>query len=83
MREADLEGHFTQGDADPKAVTDEAVTDEADDESEAPGDEDGDHQLDRAVEVLKSWTYFDHLREKRPTPSLQAKAPETTAETTP
>ena len=86
MREADLEGHFTQGDADPEApsedVTDEA-TDAEDDESDASNDEVSDHQLDRAVEVLKSWTYFDNLRENRPTLSLQAKAPETTPETAP
>jgi hypothetical protein len=87
MREVDLEGHFTQGEADPKAPTDE-VTDAADEaegeESEASDDEEAtDHQLDRAIEVLKSWTYFENLRENRPTPSLQAKAPETTSETTP
>jgi carboxyl-terminal processing protease len=86
MREADLEGHFTQGEADPEAPTDEVPTadDEvADGESEASEDEATDHQLDRAIEVLKSWTYFENLRENRPTPSLQAKAPETTLETTP
>ena len=82
MREADLEGHFTQGDADPEALSDE-VTDAEDQESEASDEEATDHQLDRAVEVLKSWTYFEQLRENRPTPSLQAKAPETTPETTP
>ena len=72
MREVDLEGHFTQGDADPEAAA------EAEDEaSETSDDEAADHQLDRAVEVLKSWTYFDRLRQKRPTPSLQAKLPET------
>ena len=72
MREVDLEGHFTQGDADPDAAA------EAEDEaSETSDDEAADHQLDRAVEVLKSWTYFDRLRQKRPTPSLQAKLPET------
>jgi carboxyl-terminal processing protease len=88
MREIDLEGHFTQGDADPdpKAPADE-VTDspnpEESEKSEASDDEPSDHQLDRAIEVLKSWTYFENLREKRPTPSLQAKAPEATLETTP
>jgi carboxyl-terminal processing protease len=86
MREIDLEGHFTQGDADPKAHADE-VTDSANPEkgekSEASDDEPTDHQLDRAIEVLKSWTYFENLREKRPTPSLQAKAPEATPEMAP
>jgi carboxyl-terminal processing protease len=89
MREADLEGHFTQGDADPDSLTDEAtdeVSDEADDaEDDASEESDGeasDHQLDRAIEVLKSWTYFDRLRDNRPPRSLQAKAPEATPETT-
>ena len=85
-REIDLEGHFTQGDASPDAVTEEDSDDAAKaegDESEATGDEVGDHQLDRALEVLKSWTYFDRLRGNRTSPSLQAKSPETTTETTP
>jgi len=85
MREADLEGHFTQGDADPEAVTDEgpdAIDEPEDEEFEVSDDEASDHQLDRAVEVLKSWTYFENLRENRPAPSLQAKAPETALETT-
>jgi carboxyl-terminal processing protease len=86
MREIDLEGHFTQGDADPEAVTDErpdAIDEPEDEEFEVSDDEASDHQLDRAVEVLKSWTYFENLRENRPAPSLQAKAPETALETTP
>ncbi len=81
MREADLEGHFTQGDADPKALTDDvtdAATEAEDEESELPDEETADHQLERAVEVLKSWTYFDRLRQNRPTPSLQATLPDTT-----
>jgi carboxyl-terminal processing protease len=89
MREADLEGHFTQGDADPDSVVqskdqkakDEKAEDEevADEALETSEDDASDYQLDRAIEVLKSWTYFEHLRNKdEPTPSLQAKAPETT-----
>ena len=35
-----------------------------------------DAQLMRALEVLKSWTYFEHLRDPDPTPSLQANANE-------
>jgi carboxyl-terminal processing protease len=82
MREIDLEGHFTQGDADPNSQTDQAtdLADELAGEAEATeesDDEAADHQLNRAIEVLKSWTYFEKLRENRPTPSLQAKAPET------
>ena len=81
MREIDLEGHFTQGDADLDAPSDDLSnldTDAEDEEAEASDEEVSDHQLDRAIEVLKSWTYFDRLRENRLTPSLQAKAPETT-----
>jgi len=90
MREADLEGHFTQGEADPNAIADEAADEAADADAEAEGEgsklsdeESTDHQLDRAIEVLKSWTYFDQLRENRPTPSLQAKAPEAIPESIP
>jgi len=94
MREADLEGHFTQGDADPEAPSEapsdvpiDAATEVGEEEPEASEDEAADHQLDRALEVLKSWTYFERLRENRSTPSLQAKAPEaieaTAPETTP
>jgi carboxyl-terminal processing protease len=57
IREADLEGHFTHEDAEP------SKSDEAD-ESDAESDEgdDADVQLARALEVLKSWTYFERLR---------------------
>ncbi len=64
IREQDLEGHFTQEDAVPP--------------DEEPGglseEEDVDVQLARAVEVLKSWTYFERLRETAKPPSLQARA---------
>jgi len=80
MREVDLEGHFTQGDVDPDSITDKDTDEDADEEeddaSEASDGESSDHQLDRAIEVLKSWTYFDRLRDARPANSLQAKAPD-------
>jgi carboxyl-terminal processing protease len=77
MREADLERHFTQGDADPDSVVETEDEKAAGEELEAAAEEAADQQLDRAVEVLKSWTYFEHLRNKaEPTPSLQARAPE-------
>ena len=78
MREADLAGHFTQGDANGDAVVETEEKKLADGEPDTSDEEAIDQQLDRAVEVLKSWTYFERLRENRPTPSLQAKAPETT-----
>jgi len=63
----------------PKSGSSEPPTSVADDDSE-PGAKnrgDDDVQLARALEVLKSWTYFDNLRKHQPSPSLQAKAPET------
>ncbi len=73
MRERDLEGHFSHQDAEPGA---EEEPDEpeslADFPAEAaPGD---DAQLARAVEVLKSWNYFERLREEPM--QMQARAPE-------
>jgi carboxyl-terminal processing protease len=78
MREADLDGHFTQSEASPDSETE----DEAGEDSEAE-DELEDVQLTRALEVLKSWNYFDHLRGGRAAPSLQAKAPESAPAATP
>jgi carboxyl-terminal processing protease len=71
VRESDLEGHFTQSDAN----SDESESTE-DEEAEEPDEEENDPQLTRALEVLKSWNYFDGLRESRPVTPLQAKAPE-------
>lgn len=57
MRERDLEGHFTQEEADPE---------DAGPSGETPGEEQQgefvDAPLERALEVLKSWRYFDQLR---------------------
>jgi len=67
LRERDLEGHFTHEDADPQASDQVAAAD-----GTTSGD---DVQLARAVEVLKSWTYFERLRESTPDgSSLQALA---------
>jgi carboxyl-terminal processing protease len=71
MRESDLEGHFTQSDASPDKAAES--DDDADESSE---EEAADLQLNRALEVLKSWNYFDRLRDNQPTTPLQAKAPE-------
>src|SRR5262249_49564024 len=60
VRERDLEHHFTQEDASPKAPAEQ----EAEVGPGAPGYED-DVQLGRAVEVLKSWTYFEKLKRGR------------------
>ncbi|MBW2498582.1 MAG: S41 family peptidase [Deltaproteobacteria bacterium] len=80
VRERDLQGHFTQEDAtglesgeapDPgeaPSETDEegAAPDDADRAATAgPDDERPDVQLTRAVELLKSWGYFEELRRQR------------------
>ena len=59
FREEDLEGHFTQEEAVPDSEGD------SDPEEGAAADLEEDVQLARALEVLKSWTYFDRLREGR------------------
>ncbi len=59
FREEDLEGHFTQEEAVPDPKQD------ADPEEGAAAALDEDVQLARALEVLKSWTYFDRLRQAR------------------
>jgi carboxyl-terminal processing protease len=67
VRERDLERHFTQEDAAPSEPLEAAPGAGA-----AAGYPD-DVQLGRAVEVLKSWTYFERLRDG-PAGPLQAKA---------
>ena len=66
IRERDLEGHFTHGDADPEAGAPSEAEEPEGGASEAgePSASD-DLQLERAVEVLKSWTYFERLNEAR------------------
>jgi len=56
VRERDLEGHFTQEEADPDEASsvEPARSDDTMDEV--------DKQLERGLEVLKSWRYFDRLR---------------------
>ncbi len=59
LRERDLEGHFTQDDARSDHVT--TPSDPEPDTQESGVDP----QLDRGLEVLKSWRYFDRLRAER------------------
>jgi carboxyl-terminal processing protease len=64
VREADLEGHFTHEEADPDASGGGPLG-EGDDGSSAESEESetsNDLQLQRALEVLKSWDYFDRLQ---------------------
>jgi carboxyl-terminal processing protease len=59
FREEDLEGHFTREEAAPESERD------SDPEEDAAAEAEQDVQLTRAIEVLKSWTYFDRLRKAR------------------
>ncbi len=72
LREADLEGHFTQ----PEAGSEEGEAGEAGPDVTAETGGSSDVQLARAIEVLKSWTYFERLRERRGDGALTARAPE-------
>jgi carboxyl-terminal processing protease len=63
VREQDLEGHFTQKDALGEAARERT-----------PGGPQ-DAQLERAREVLKSWTYFDRFRAAPAAPQERAQAP--------
>jgi carboxyl-terminal processing protease len=84
MRESDLEGHFRHEDAEPGStpVPDPQDNPDVEIEDVAP---DGtpvarqgeDVQLTRALEVLKSWTYFQKLRGDPA--RMQARAPESEA----
>ena len=77
VREKDLDGHFTQEDATDLSEGDrpaERIFDSEPPSEESPEVTGGppteikvakDVQLARAVEVLKSWTYFDDLRRLR------------------
>jgi len=76
VREKDLQGHFTQedatgledGSAPPQRILEHEASPEDPAEEPAGGpdireEEPEDVQLIRAVEVLKSWSYFEELRE--------------------
>jgi hypothetical protein len=66
VRERDLEGHFTHEEADPGAAQPEAEGEASGDgETGGEADEIEDPQLERGLEVLKSWSYFERLRQGR------------------
>jgi carboxyl-terminal processing protease len=80
LRERDLEGHFTHGEAEPGVEQPEPEPDDEQVATELEALPEGeDLQLARAIEVLKSWTYFDRLRESGAPASMQARAGEATA----
>jgi hypothetical protein len=65
MREADLDRHFTHEDAEPGAGRGDSDDEDAvDDDLAIDAAEGEDIQLARALEVLKSWTYFERLRQE-------------------
>ncbi len=59
VRERDLQGHFTHDEADPDAAA--AGEEEGAEDASVEAAARPDVQLSRAVEVLKSWSYFDRL----------------------
>ncbi len=75
VRERDLRGHFTHeraepGNAEVAPVDEESAPATGDDDSGTmaapePSDEVTDPVLERALDVLKSWTYFERLRTKQ------------------
>ncbi len=83
LRERDLEGHFTQEEADPDAEPEQTPDrgEEAGEEGEGTPVEGADVQLERAVEVLKSWTYFERLRRSRDAPVQAAGLEDATPDT--
>ncbi|MEE3330100.1 MAG: S41 family peptidase [Myxococcota bacterium] len=68
IRESDLQGHFTHEDADPDDADPDLERSSGVSGSEEIEDDEGsvrvrsDVQVRRALEVLKSWTYFENLR---------------------
>jgi carboxyl-terminal processing protease len=75
IRERDLEGHFEQGGKpQPQPRPAPPIASETPPPAPKPGDPSSDLQLARAVEVLKSWTYFERLRDAPPPPEHAAQA---------
>ncbi|MCH8133953.1 MAG: S41 family peptidase [Myxococcales bacterium] len=66
VRERDLDGHFTHDETGAEQLADVEVEVQSD------------VQLARALEVLKSWAYFDRLREYESPASVQARVDEVT-----
>jgi carboxyl-terminal processing protease len=84
MRERDLDKHFSHGDAEPDAVRDPASDEEIEnDEDEIvisePLPPSEDLQLGRAVEILKSWASYEHLKKARIPAAPVASVPQSAA----
>jgi carboxyl-terminal processing protease len=80
LREKDLEHHFTQEEASPQVPA--RPSDEGGDAGASEGTAGpGDLQLARALDVLKSWTYFERLRGGPKTAAVEnPETPETPAQ---
>jgi len=80
LREKDLEHHFTQEEAKPEVPA--RPSDEGGDAGASEGTAGpGDLQLARALDVLKSWTYFERLRGGPKTAAVEnPETPETPAQ---
>ena len=71
VRERDLRGHISHdaatpdASAAPDAQTESETPADAGSEAEADTEDEPDVLIARALEVLKSWTYFDRLSERK------------------
>jgi carboxyl-terminal processing protease len=93
MRERDLDGHFSHGDAEPGSgdaapkVAPKSDTGEDEDDAESsnqgPLPPSEDLQLARGLEVLKSWASFEHLKKARLPALPVASVPAPTSEPKP
>jgi carboxyl-terminal processing protease len=92
MRERDLDGHFSHGDAEPGAAdaapdptpmrdAGDGEQDEAASQTPVPPSEDV--QLARAIEVLKGWASFEHMKKARLPAAPVASVPAATSEPKP
>jgi carboxyl-terminal processing protease len=75
IRERDLDGHLIHeegGDADAPEEEGDPRELPSGSEPQSESEEEPDLQLTRAVEVLKSWSYFERLREKRESTEIRA-----------
>ncbi len=89
VREKDLDGHFTQEEATDLLEEDRPAKRILDPDSSSEGGAEGlsaeeepepqDVQLARAIEVLKSWAYFDDLRRLREESNPEAQASQSVA----
>ena len=77
LRERDLQGHFTHDEAEGDDGEEASAKPEsAENAATPPARRAEDRHVRRALEVLKSWNYFEHLRSDEPTPIVSAGPPD-------